>query len=75
MISALDSLDTRHSTLDTRRDAEHISLCDALDRVLTKGVVIVGDATISVAGIDLVFLGLQVILTSVETAARMARTA
>ena len=43
--------------------------------MLTKGVVIVGDATISVAGIDLVYLGLQVILTSVETAARMARTA
>jgi gas vesicle structural protein len=41
-----------------------------LDRVLNKGAVIVGDLTISVADIDLVYLGLQIILTSVETARR-----
>ena len=45
-----------------------MSLCEALDRVLNKGVVVVGDVTISVADIDLVYLGLQVILTSIETA-------
>jgi len=49
---------------------EHVSLCEALDRVLNKGAVIVGDVMISVADIDLVYLGLQVILTSVETARR-----
>lgn len=49
---------------------EHISLCEVLDRVLNKGAVIVGDVMISVADIDLVYLGLQVILTSVETARR-----
>ena len=47
---------------------EQVSLCEALDRVLNKGVVVVGDVTISVADIDLVYLGLQVILTSIETA-------
>ncbi|MFH0786963.1 MAG: gas vesicle protein [Pseudomonadota bacterium] len=41
-----------------------------MDRVLNKGAVIVGDVMISVADIDLVYLGLQVILTSVETARR-----
>ncbi len=45
-----------------------ISLCEALDRVLNKGAVIVGEVTISVADIDLVYLGLQAVLSSVETA-------
>jgi len=46
----------------------HVSLCEVLDRILNKGAVIVGDVMISVADIDLIYLGLQVILTSVETA-------
>ena len=49
-------------------EKEHVSLCEALDRILNKGAVVVGDVTISVADIDLVYLGLQVILTSIETA-------
>jgi hypothetical protein len=47
---------------------EQVSLCEALDRVLNKGVVVVGEITISVADIELIYLGLQVILTSIETA-------
>lgn len=47
---------------------EQISLCEALDRILNKGVVIVGEITISVANVDLVYLGLQAMLSSVETA-------
>jgi len=47
---------------------EHLSLCEALDRVLNKGAVVVGELTISVADVDLLYLGLQVILASVETA-------
>jgi len=49
-------------------DTEHISLCEALDRILNKGAVVVGDVTISVANIDLIYLGLQLMLTSIETA-------
>ena len=49
-------------------EKEEVSLCEALDRVLNKGAVVVGDVTISVAGIDLVYLGLKVILASIETA-------
>jgi hypothetical protein len=52
-------------TLD---DTGRISLCEVLDRVLNKGVVVAGEATISVAGIDLIYLGLQIVLTSMETA-------
>ena len=42
------------------------TLLELADRLLNKGVVLVGEATISVAGIDLVYLGLNVVLTSVE---------
>jgi hypothetical protein len=46
------------------RDAvERASLCDALDRLLTTGVVIVADATLTVANIDLLHLQLQLVLS------------
>ena len=44
-----------------------VSLCETLDRVLNKGAVIAGDVIISVAGIDLLYLGLNVVVTSIET--------
>lgn len=50
---------------------ERVSLCEALDRVLNKGAVVTGEVTISVADIDLVYLGLHVVLTSIETARRL----
>jgi hypothetical protein len=49
-------------------ETEHVSLCEALDRILNKGAVVVGEVTISVANIDLIYLGLQLVLTSIETA-------
>ena len=49
-------------------ETEHVSLCEALDRILNKGAVVAGEVTISVANIDLVYLGLQLVVTSVETA-------
>ncbi|MGA2903342.1 MAG: gas vesicle protein [Candidatus Korobacteraceae bacterium] len=52
----------------TLAETQKITLCEVLDRVLRKGAVIDGEATISVAGIDLVYLGLKLILTSIETA-------
>jgi len=51
-------------------DAERVSLCETLDRVLNKGVLIGGEVVISVADIDLIYLGLKAVLTSVETANR-----
>ncbi|ADV61354.1 gas vesicle protein GVPa [Isosphaera pallida ATCC 43644] len=60
-----DSPDLETLPLDP---AERIALCEVLDRVLNKGVVIHGEITISVAGVDLVYLGLNLLLTSVETA-------
>ncbi len=49
---------------------DEISLLDILDHVLNAGVVIHGSLVISLGGVDLVYLGLNVILTSVETALR-----
>jgi len=47
---------------------DDLSLLDVLDHVLNKGVVIRGKLIISLAGVDLVYVGLDIILTSVETA-------
>ena len=49
---------------------ERHSLVELINRVLDKGVVIVGDVTISVAGVELVYLSLNALLTSVSTARR-----
>ena len=45
-----------------------LSLLETLDHVLNRGMVIAGEITISVANIDLVFVGLNVLVSSVETA-------
>ena len=49
---------------------DETSLLDVLDHVLNAGVIIHGSLIISLAGVDLVYVGLNVILTSVETAVR-----
>jgi len=49
-------------------EEEHVSLCELLDRVLNKGVVVRGDIVISVANVDLLYLGVQLVLSSTETA-------
>ena len=48
----------------TRDDA---TLLELVDRLLNKGVVLTGEATISVAGVDLIYLGLTVVLAAVES--------
>ena len=50
------------------RRSNNVTLVDVLDKVLEKGAVINGDIVISVADVDLVFLGLRLILTSVSKA-------
>ena len=47
-------------------------LADILDRVLAKGVAVTGDVTLSVADVDLVYLGLRLMLSSVGTLEREA---
>lgn len=50
---------------------QSISLCEALDRILNKGAVVAAEVTISVANIELVYLSLQALVTSVETARQL----
>ncbi len=49
---------------------QRVSLCEALDRMLNTGVVVAGEVVISVADVDLIYLNLQLLLTSIETATR-----
>jgi len=59
----------RSSSIARARAAERqVSLSEVLDRVLTKGAVVAGEVVISLAGVDLVYLGINVVLTSVDTA-------
>ena len=53
---------------------KEVTLLDLLDRILDKGILLNGDITISVADVDLIYLGLKVLLSSVDTVERM-RTA
>ncbi|MBU3965608.1 gas vesicle protein K [Patescibacteria group bacterium] len=47
---------------------ERTTLVDALDKVLEKGAVINGEIVIRVADVDLVFVGLKLLITSVSRA-------
>jgi hypothetical protein len=46
-----------------------------LDRVLNKGAVLSGEIVISVAGIDLLYLGINVVVSSVESMRKNGRPA
>lgn len=58
--------------MNPRTDHEQgVAIADLLDRALNKGVVLWGEATISLAGVDLVYVGLRVLVASHETARRI----
>lgn len=63
--------DTATAAPEACPESQHISLCEALDRVLNKGAVVAAEITISVADVDLVYLSLQALVTSVETGRRL----
>ena len=50
-----------------------LSLLETLDHVLNRGLVIAGEITIAVADIDLIYVGLNVMVSSVETAHEVLR--
>ena len=54
-------------------ESTDLSLLETLDHVLSRGLVIAGEITISVADIDLIFVGLNVLVSSVETAHEVLR--
>jgi hypothetical protein len=54
----------------THAEDEENTLLELLDRLLNAGVVLCGDLVVSVADIELLYLRLQLTLSSVETARR-----
>src|SRR5688572_6859377 len=60
---------------DRRALEERVTLLELLDRVLDKGVVLHGDITLSVADVDLIYVGLRVLITSVEAMQRAGAAA
>lgn len=51
--------------------AREVTLAEVLDRVLEKGVVIQGDLVISIADIDLVYIGLRAVISTVDKLSEM----
>jgi len=52
------------NVIDQSKD---ITIVEILDRVLNKGVILIGDIVVTVADIDLVYVGVKLMLSSVET--------
>lgn len=53
----------------TRKEA--VTLLDVLDRILDKGVVIIGDITISLCDVELLSIKLKLLIASVDKAKAM----
>jgi len=47
-------------------ETEELSLLETLDHLLDRGVVIAGEATISIGDVDLLYLGLNIVLANVD---------
>ncbi len=49
---------------------KQLTIVDLVDRILDKGVVITGDITVSIVGVDLLSLKINLVIASLETAKR-----
>ncbi|HVR44914.1 MAG TPA: gas vesicle protein [Thermoanaerobaculia bacterium] len=56
-------------------DDRDLSLVETLDHLLDRGVVIAGEAVISVGDVDLLYLGLNVVLANVDSLTRAEKRA
>ena len=54
-------------------ESEDLSLLETLDHLLDRGVVIAGEATISIGDVDLLFLGLNIVLANVDALTKRRR--
>ncbi|SDR96824.1 gas vesicle protein [Microlunatus soli] len=68
------TFEPRHQPAGPAR-REPVALVDLLDRLLGSGVVLSGDITVSIAGVDLVEIRLHALLTSVRAEMRSSSTA
>jgi hypothetical protein len=56
-------------TVEQIPSGEDVALIDLVDRLIGGGVVLTGDVVLSLAGVDLVYLGLRLVLTPAHEAA------
>jgi gas vesicle protein GvpA/GvpJ/GvpM family len=63
------------SPVVTGASASQVSLVDLLDRLLGTGVVLAGDVVISLAGVDLVEVRLNALITTVRADLARPRSA
>ena len=52
---------------------EDLGLLEMLDHLLDRGVVIAGEAVISIGDVDLLYLGLNIVLANVDAVARVSK--
>ena len=50
----------------TVRTQQDVPLVELVDRLLNRGVILAGQATISVAGVELIYLGINVVLAAAD---------
>jgi hypothetical protein len=53
-------------------ELEELPLLETLDHLLDRGVVITGEAVISIGDVDLLYLGLNVVLANVDAVKRVS---
>ncbi len=56
--------------MNQTEETQEITLLETLDHLLDRGVVIAGEATISIGDVDLLYLGLNVVLANVDAMKR-----
>jgi Gas vesicle protein len=59
------------STREEIARQREVALVDLVDRLLAGGVVLGGDIALSIADVDLVYVSLRALITSVSTAEEM----
>lgn len=52
---------------------EELGLLETLDHLLDRGVVIAGEAVVSIGDVDLLYLGLNIVLANVDAIIRTSQ--
>jgi hypothetical protein len=52
---------------------EELPLLETLDHLLDRGVIIAGEAVISIGDVDLLYLGLNIVLANVDAVMRVSK--
>jgi len=54
-------------------DLEELTLLETLDHLLDRGVVVAGEAVVSIGDVDLLYLGLNIVLANVDAIKRTSK--